>query len=129
MFVKSGLHRKLFGLDPAIFLSVVFVDELHGEDGVIGVEGGCFLDTMVLSAVVEPEESVCEQASYTMRMRQSQSFLTRAGKGLELVVVRVANAELWQSCFVERMYCAPVTSAKRNLDVLESDRSPVVPEP
>jgi len=44
MFMKGRLHGELFGLDPAIFLGIVLVDELDGEDWIIGMERRCFLD-------------------------------------------------------------------------------------
>jgi hypothetical protein len=74
--MKGCLHGELFGLDPAIFLGIVLVDELDGEDRIIGVERCGFLDARFLSAVVEPEERVCGQALCTMHMRRSLSFLT-----------------------------------------------------
>ena len=74
--MKGCLHGELFGLDPAIFLGIVLVDELDGEDRIIGVEWRGFLDARFLSAVVEPEERVSGQASCTMHMRRSLLFLT-----------------------------------------------------
>jgi hypothetical protein len=76
MFMKGCLHGELFGLDPAIFLGIVLVDKLDGEDRIIGMERRCFLDARLLSAVVEPEERVCGQVLCTMHMRRSLSFLT-----------------------------------------------------
>jgi hypothetical protein len=76
MFMKGRLHGELFGLDPAIFLGIVLVDKLDGENRIIGVERRGFLDARFLSAVVEPAERVRGQASCTMHMLRSLLFLT-----------------------------------------------------
>lgn len=51
MFMKGCLHGELFGLDPAILLGIVLVDELDGEDRIIGMERRGFLDARFLLAV------------------------------------------------------------------------------
>ena len=54
MLVKRCLHGKLLSLDAAIFLSIVLIDELDGEDGFVGVQWCSFLDAVAPLAVVEP---------------------------------------------------------------------------
>lgn len=53
MFVESRLHCELLGLDPAIFLCIVLVNEFYGKDGVVGMKRRCFLDARESSAVVK----------------------------------------------------------------------------
>ena len=50
--MKCDFDLELFGGEAAVGEGVLFVDEFHGDDGVVGMEGGRFADAVIEESLV-----------------------------------------------------------------------------
>lgn len=97
MSVQCDFHLQLLLLDAAIFEGVVLVNELDCENVIGTIQRGGFLDAVKLSAIAEQlEQGIGHRI--TRRMLQSQSFVTRIGKGYLMAARQAANAVFRSSC-------------------------------
>ena len=70
--MKCDFDLELFGGEAAVGEGVLFVDEFHGDDGVVGMEGGRFADAVIEESLVTWVHA--RGVGRTMRMRPCRWF-------------------------------------------------------